>query len=80
MMRNTKLSDDRFSFVTSTNKSFTMPPAAGARTKFAKLDIPVKRANTVPSICLGVTLANKTIIGRSTKARRRASSKNDYSE
>ena len=76
-MRNTKFSDFRLSFVTCTNKSFTMPPAAGERTEFAILDNPVKRANTVPSMCFGVTFANKTIAGRSTKARSRASSKND---
>jgi len=40
-------------------------PIAGANTPLEKLIAPVNKANTVPSMCYGVTFANKTIIGRS---------------
>jgi hypothetical protein len=40
-------------------------PIVGAIIPFAKFIVPVKNANTVPSIFFGVTFANKTIDGKS---------------
>jgi hypothetical protein len=57
-----------FSVVTFRNASFTTDPIRGERTPFEKLIVPVKKAKTVPSIFLGMTLANSTIIGKSKNA------------
>ena len=38
-------------------------PTAGYITELSRLDVPVKKAKTVPSIDFGVIFANKAIIG-----------------
>jgi len=54
-----------FSVVTPKNASLNMDPIKGERTPPEKLIVPVSKANTVPSIFLGMTLANSTIMGKS---------------
>lgn len=58
------------------NISFIMLPINGERTPVEKFIVPVRNAKTVPSMCLGVILANKTIAGKSVNAIARASWKN----
>jgi hypothetical protein len=55
---------ERSSAVTPTNFSFIQTPTIGAKTLFAKLVVPVKKAKTVPSIFAGVIFAKRAIVGR----------------
>jgi hypothetical protein len=66
------------SLVTFTKVSFRTDPVIGEMFPFPKLIVPVKKANTVPSIFLGITFANSTMHGKSIKAKSRASSKNAW--
>jgi hypothetical protein len=49
--------------VIPTKYSLIAVPIKGLSTNVEKLDIPVKNEKTVPSICWGVILANKTSKG-----------------
>ena len=55
---------DRSSAVTPTNYSLIHTPTIGAKTLFAKLVVPVKKAKTVPSIFAGVIFAKRAKVGR----------------
>jgi len=50
---------------------FTCVPTIGERTPSAKFQLPVKKANIVPSIPGGVILANNAKHGRTLRARLR---------
>ena len=57
---------------TPTKVLFIQTPTIGEITVWARFVVPVKNANTVPSIFLGVILANIAIIGRVPIAKPRA--------
>ena len=62
--RHSYLYFERSSAVTPTNFSLIHTPIIGDRTLFARLVVPVRNANTVPSIFGGVILAKRARVGR----------------